>query len=95
MILLKTLEQTSLPRILVYLLEKGRASRTELKRDITASQQAIYRAIPLLQRNGLIKEIQSDGFPYKIEIELTQKGRLVAEHLVEIERLLSINDKTT
>lgn len=86
--MLKALEQTSLPRILVYLLEKGRASRTDLKRDVEASQQAIYNALPLLLKNGLVEEIQSTSFPYKIEIELTEKGRKVAEHLIEIEKIL-------
>ena len=86
--MLKALEQTSLPRILVYLLKKGRASRTDLKRDIDASQQAIYNALPILLEHGLIRELQSNSFPFKIEIELTKKGRLVAEHLAEIDKIL-------
>jgi len=86
--MLKALEQTSLPRILVYLLKKGRASRTDLKKDIDASQQAIYNALPILLEHGLIREIQSNSFPFKIEIELTDKGREVAKRLSEIEDIM-------
>ena len=85
----KILEQTSLPRILEYLLEKHKASRTDLKNNIEASQQAIYNALPLLKNNGLVKETKGKDFPYKVEIELTEKGRKIAEHISEISKLVN------
>jgi len=85
---LGTLEQTSLPRILVYLLKKEKASRTDLKNNINASQQAIYNSLPILLKEGLIEEAAEEVFPRRRLIFLTEKGRAVAEHLVEIERIL-------
>ncbi|RLG40324.1 MAG: conjugal transfer protein [Thermoproteota archaeon] len=85
---LDALEQTALPRILVYLLKKGKASRTDLKNNIDASQQAIYNSLPILKRYGLIEEISETVFPRRKLITLTDKGQRVAEHLVEIEKIL-------
>jgi DNA-binding HxlR family transcriptional regulator len=85
---LEALEQTSLPRILTYLLRVKRASRSDLKNNIRASQQAIYNALPILLRNGLIEERQSDTFPFRIEVTLTEKGRRVAALLAEIEKIM-------
>jgi len=85
---LKILEQTTLPRILVYLLRKEKASRTDLKNDIDASQQAIYNALPILKEHKLIKEISESVFPRRKIIALTDRGRKVALCLAEIERIL-------
>jgi len=85
---LDALEQTALPRILVYLLRKKKASRTDLKNDIDASQQAIYNSLPILKKCGLINEISEEVFPRRKLITLTEKGMRVAEHLAEIEKIL-------
>jgi len=84
----KDLEQTTLPRILVHLSKKGEATRTDLKRSIDASQQAIYNALPLLKENNLIKETTDERFPFAVKISLTEKGKKVAEYLIKIEEML-------
>ena len=85
---IKVLEQTSAPRILLYLLGQERAMRKELRDRINASQPAIYRAIRLLIDAGLAMEVKEDRFPYRIWLELTDKGRRVAELLSQIEEVL-------
>ena len=84
---LSILEQTSLPRILVYLL-RGSASQTDLNNNISASQVAIYHALDKLQKDGFIKIVLPEGFQRRKDISLTEKGRPVAEALQQLENLL-------
>ena len=86
---LKILEQTTLPRILVYLLEKGKASRTDLVHDIKGSQRAIYNSLPILKKTGLIEQHTAKGFPRRKDIWLTEKGKRVANLLIPIIEVLS------
>ncbi len=85
---LAILEQTSLPRMLVYLKNKKVASRTELKRDIQASQQPIYKALAILYEAKLIEELTPEGSPRRKDVILTNKGKQVAEALEKLEELL-------
>ena len=84
---LKVLEQTSLPRILVYLL-KGSASQTDLNNNIDASQSATYRALSLLQKAELSSISLPQGFSRRKDIMLTEKGKKIAEALEQMEELL-------
>jgi len=54
-----------------------------------SSPNAIYNALRRLIQTDLIKEEREKGFPYRRLISLTEKGRKVAELLVEIEKILS------
>jgi len=85
---LAILEQTTLPRILVLLLGKQKASRTDLRNSVDGSQAAIYNAIELLSQNGLIVESMPKGSARRIDITLTPKGRHIAEILEKVEELL-------
>lgn len=38
---------------------------------------------------GLIKETITEGAPFTKHVELTEKGKQVAKHVVEIEKMLS------
>ena len=84
---LSILEQTSLPRILVYLL-KGSVSQTDLNNDISASQAATYRALDMLQEHGFIIISLPSGFTRRKDIALTDKGKRLAEALQQLEELL-------
>lgn len=81
------LEKRAALQILLYLL-KGEASRTDLRKNLDASVDAIYSALPILLKLGLIEEETLKEFPFSVVIRLTEKGRRVAEHLVEIEKIL-------
>ena len=82
------LEQTTALRILLHLLKEEKASRTDLRKGIDASIAAIYNALPKLLKLGLINEKGKKKFPFTVEVSLTKKGKKVAEHLLEIERIL-------
>jgi len=84
---LKILEQTSLPRILVYLL-KHSASQTDLNNDIDASQAATYKALDLLTKAEYITIIAASGTARRKDISLTEKGKHVAEGLKRLKELL-------
>lgn len=86
---LRFLEQTTLPRIMVYLLEKNKASRTDLVHDIDGSQSAIYNALPILKNMKFIDEKTSDGFPRRKDIWLTERGKAVAKLLSDLIKFLS------
>lgn len=83
------MEQTAALRILLYLLEKGKASRTDLRRSIDASISAIYNALPKLKKLGLIKEEGRKTFPFTVHVLLTPKGRKVAEQLTLVNNILT------
>jgi len=83
------LEQTTALRILIHLLKKKKASRTDLRKNIDASVSAIYNALPKLKTLKLIDEDSKETFPFTVEVFLTQKGRRVAGHLAEIEGILA------
>jgi len=83
------LEQTTALRILIYLLEKEKASRIDLRRNIEASVAAIYNALPKLKKLKLIEEESQGKFPFTVHVRLTRKGQKVAEHLAEIGRILA------
>lgn len=82
------LEQTSLPRIILYLKQNSKASRTDLKTGVHASQQAIYRALDMLNKAKLIQELTPEGSPRRKEVVLTSKGQRIAETLEKLEELL-------
>lgn len=84
---LEILEQTSLPRILVYLL-KGSVSQTDLNKDISASQGAIYKALDILEQHGFIIITPPSGVRRRKDVALTDKGKRLAEALQQFEELL-------
>jgi len=85
---LTILEQTALPRILVYLKTQKKASRTDLKNNIQASQQPIYRSLQMLYDTKLIEEVKAEGSPRRKDVVLTPKGHRLAEALEKLEELL-------
>jgi DNA-binding HxlR family transcriptional regulator len=82
------LEQTSALRMLLFLNKVGKAGRFDLILGVKASQTAIYNALRNLLKVGLIRQIKPVGYPYRKDVELTERGRKVVEYLIEIEKLL-------
>ena len=81
-------DQTSLARIIAYLSGGKRASITDLKRDIGASQSAIYKAIPILLEYNLVLQSRFTIRPYTLETWLTPKGEQIAQLLIQINQIL-------
>ncbi|MBU4189456.1 MAG: helix-turn-helix transcriptional regulator [Candidatus Thermoplasmatota archaeon] len=53
------------------------------------NQSALYSALPKLLEMGMIEEKKSKSFPFKRTFKLTENGRKVAKHLLEIEGTLA------
>jgi len=83
------LEQTTAIRMMLYLYKEKKASRTDLRKNIDASTAAIYNALPKLKKLGLIEETKEKAFPFTVEVKLTEKGKKVACHLLEVEKILA------
>ena len=60
----------------------------DLRQNIDAAIKTIYSTLRVLMKLNLIEEISSDKFPFTVKIRLSDKGRKIAEHLVEIEKIL-------
>lgn len=87
---LKVIEQTGLPEILLYLLNKNEARITDIfifLRSQGIGQSTMYRALKLLKEHDLIDEKITD-YPKLRLIRLTEKGRRVAEKILEIKEIL-------
>lgn len=75
-------------RLLLTLLKEGPLSRTKLFEKAPIGMQATYTALKALQNLELVKEDRSEGFPGTVINSLTEKGRMVAEKIEEIENCL-------
>ena len=84
------LEKRAALQILVYLGKNKQATRTDLKKNINAGIDTIYSTFPVLKSLGLIDENVRKSFPFTVTIHLTDKGKQVAHHLVEIEKILEL-----
>lgn len=76
--------------ILVTLLEnKGKLFLTKLKKEIgRGSMSTLNTRLLELKNQGLIKDEQESKFGGRRYIWLTDKGKKVAKHLQEIEKIL-------
>jgi len=75
--------------ILLYLRKHSKASRSDLRDNIGVVLTTLYKtSLPTLKEVGLIHEETTKKFPYTVYIELTEKGKKIAEKLVEIETVL-------
>ena len=85
---LGSLEQTGALRLLVTLLKNDALPVSELIKVVGCSQHALYNAIETLLEAGLIYEAHEKSFPRRRIFRLTEKGRKVAEKLLEIEEIM-------
>ena len=87
---LKILEKAGSTDILISLLkQKGKMYVTELKKEIgKGSMSTLNMRILELKNQGLIKDEQESKFGGRRYIWLTEKGKKIAEHLIDIQRLL-------
>jgi DNA-binding PadR family transcriptional regulator len=81
-------KQAGALELLVILLEDGTLDKGEIVGKLKRSTTTVYNALRLLKKARLINEFEADSFPYRKDVSLTEKGRRVAEHLVEVEKIL-------
>ena len=69
--------------------QKGKMYVTELKKEIgKGSMSTLNMRILELKNQGLIKDEQESKFGGRRYIWLTDKGEKIAQHLIDIKRLL-------
>lgn len=85
---LKSLEQTTLVQILMYLEEHKEAKMTELMKELKSSQHPIYTALRILKELKLIEE-EITSYPLRRLFTLTDRGVRVAGKLAEVEAILT------
>lgn len=83
------LEQKHALTMLSCLHANGRFQRSILYSSIARTTTAPMKRVNELIAMGLIKETIADGAPFTKHVELTEKGKRVAKHVVEIEKILS------
>ena len=76
-------------RVLLYLNENKEAKLTSIIKGIPVGQKAVYTALSALTALKLVEEKTSKDFPFTRNFILTQKGKEIAKHLTEIERILA------
>lgn len=78
---IEILEQTSSPRVLLFLLENKVGNISILKNEIKASQGAIYNALKILEEANLILDEKSKNPPFERIIRITEEGEKIARKL--------------
>ena len=77
--------------VLIHLYKLGGSvkSRVILQLDLRYSNTRFDRVINALENMKLIEKKPQPEAPPRVVIELTEKGRGVARHLIEIEKILN------
>lgn len=75
-------------RILLYLNEHGQSVRTVVYAQASNSWSTAKPRIDRMIESGLIDEIEEEHPPKRKWVSLTEKGRNVAKHLLELEIIL-------
>lgn len=84
------MEDTYALRILVYLFKNGPTFKSVLYSSVSKTITAPKLRVETLVEMGLLSEVVSKHPPYTKTIDLTPKGRKIAEKLVEIEKMLDL-----
>lgn len=88
-LLIELLEQTGAIRLLIYLYThcEGGCKISHLKQNIRISQVALYNAVKNLVKLGLVEEKVTDYPKFRL-INITSRGKVVTEKLLEIKQFL-------
>lgn len=82
-------QQVGCLNLILLLFRESPLSKREIVQKLGRSPQAAYGALRVLKELDLIVQVEAQSFPYRKDVSLTEKGRRVAEHLIEVERILA------
>jgi DNA-binding HxlR family transcriptional regulator len=82
------LEQAHALKILIILATEGPMSRSVLYGQVISSNRTMKDRVNELMALGLVEDVLIDERPYRA-LQLTERGREVAEHVAAIERILT------
>ena len=68
--------------------DKINRAKNKIAAKIGGSPSTFIKRFNELEKEGFIHIEQEKDFPFKEFVYLTEKGRKVAEHLIEIERII-------
>ncbi len=88
MLNVSTLEQAHALKILIILATEGPMSRSVLYGRVISSNRTMKDRVNELMALGLLEDVLIDERPYRA-LQLTERGREVAEHVAAIERILT------
>jgi DNA-binding HxlR family transcriptional regulator len=88
MLNVSTLEQAHALKILIILATEGPMSRSVLYGQVISSNRTMMDRVNELMALGLVEDVLIDERPYRA-LQLTERGREVAEHVAAIERVLT------
>jgi DNA-binding HxlR family transcriptional regulator len=86
---LEVLEERHALKLLYFLYNNGRSQRSSLYGAISRTTTAPMKRVNELIAIGLVKETTMETAPFTKNVELTERGKEVARHVVEIERIFS------
>lgn len=81
-------QQMGCLELLRLLLKNEKLWKREIVSKLNRSPQVAYSALRVLKKLDLITQVDAKTFPYRKDVSLTEKGRRVAEYLVEVEKIL-------
>ncbi len=85
----QSLEDTQMIGILLVLLKQGPIPTTVLSGMLAKGSGTTINKLGKLIDQGLVKDRREDAFPRRRILELTDRGRRVAEHLKAIDDILN------
>ncbi len=85
----ETLGNTRAILILRHLLSIKESTFTDLRENVKGSLSTVNNIVIELDRLGLVNDVLLNTYPRTRMISLTEKGRKVAEKLLEIEKILN------
>ena len=86
---LASLEERHALRLLFTLYNNGRSHRSVLYSAISKTTTAPMKRVNELISIGLVRETIMESAPFAKNVELTENGKKIAKHIVDIERILS------
>ena len=84
-------ELTAVIRLIIYLYNHPGSTTTRILKSSTAGQKAFYSAKKFLEENGLLEVKIEQSLLYSPLYSLSERGKKIAEHLTEIEKILENN----
>lgn len=82
-------ELTAVIRLLLFLYQHPKSNVSSIIAQSNAGQKAFYSAKKFLEENKLLKIEKNQVLPYNPLYSLSEKGKRIAQHLVEIEKILN------
>lgn len=85
---LEYLEERHALKLLACLYQNGRSQRSSLYSAISKTTTAPMKRVNELIAIGLVKETILSGAPFTKNVELTENGKKIAKHVIEIQKIL-------